>query len=41
MPMMPGMTVDPFMSMMRAPAGIGTAAAGPTVAIRPARMTIV
>jgi len=36
-----GMTVDPFISMTRAPAGICTDAAGPTAAMRPARITIV
>src|SRR5579883_2645242 len=37
---MPGITVCPVTSMTRAPAGACTAAAGPTVAILPSRITI-
>ncbi len=41
MPMMPGMTVEPVMSITRAPAGTCTEAAEPTAAILPARITTV
>src|SRR5439155_1697701 len=40
-PTSPGITVDPFKSIARAPAGTCTDAAGPTSAIRPSRITMV